>query len=298
QVDPLGGFIVVENGEDQVRTYAQTGHITGVFGSGTERQDSLYGPTAASRLANGDLVATNFSAQRMTVIPKNGQETRHIETSPITLLEGVLTLNDDLVLLVGRDAPYPKNLLHIWDLHQGKVTRSFFPPPQHVDSNIALVIGTAYVAARGARLAAVHSLSDTLFIFDRAGNELSRAKIHGTSFDAPKGSLPNIQSLLGRQKWMSRWTLFRGIFWVDDSTIVVQLARGGRRDATYGLTRIDTAGRSTWSLTTTPRLLAVNNDQLYFQDPNPGSRNRLFVAVQQKPSNGPVPQPKHAGGRQ
>jgi hypothetical protein len=277
--DPRGGFLVVENGEEQVRVYSEQGKLRDVFGEGTGRADSLRAPTGADRLPNGDIIASSLLSKNLTVVPaERDKPVWHIET-PLRLLEGITVLNEDQVLLTGPDAPYPMTLLHVWDLSRGEIVTDFFPPPRHLDSNVVLILGRVHTAIRGDRLAVVHSLSDTLFVFDRAGTAISAVHIPVEPFRVPKGPLPQVSSLEKRREWTDQWTFLSDVFWVDDENVIVQWARGRRRHAAYGLVQINTSGRQVWSMTRTPRLLDVRGDRIVFQDPKSDFPNRLIVAT-------------------
>ncbi len=278
-MDPRGGFLIVENGEEQVRVYSRTGELKDVFGEGTGKADSLRAPTGAGRLANGDIIATSLLSRRLTIIPAQQQKpVRFIET-PIRLLEGVQVLNERQVLLTGPDAPYAKTLLHIWDLSRGEIVKSFFPPPKQLDSNVVLILGRVHTASRGDRIAALHSLSDTLFFCDRAGTVLFSVHIPVEPFSVPKGPLPRINSMEKRREWIDQWTLLSDVFWIDDDELIVQWVMGSRRHAVYGLVQMDTTGRQIWTMARTPRLLGVRDDRFLFQDPNSDAPNRLIVAA-------------------
>lgn len=278
--DPRGGFIVVENGEEQVRVYSATGALEDVFGEGTGRADSLRAPTGADRLPTGEVIATSLLSRRLTVVaPDHNLPVQTLETT-LRLLEGVVALGDGKVLLTGPDAPYARSLLHIWDLDKGVGVRSFFPPPRQVDSNVVLVMGRVHTAMRGDRIAVVHSLSDTLFLFDRSGVPEGTVPIPVAAFDVPKGGLPRINSLEKRRAWTDQWTVLSDVWWIADSVLVVQWSRGRKRHATYGLIQLDLTGKVLWFMDRTPRLMDVRQDRYIFQDPRADSPNIWIVALE------------------
>ena len=277
--DQDGGFLVVENGEHQVRVYSRTGELKEVFGDGAAEARSLRAPTGAARLGNKEIVATSLLSNRLTIIPAPPDQPVRYSETPIRPLEGVQVLDEHQLLLTGPDAPYAKNMLHIWDLERRGITRSFFPPPSHVDSNVVLVLGRVHVASRGDRLAVLHSLSDTLFLYDHAGSLVSSIHVPVEEFNAPKGPLPTINSTEKRQEWANQWTLLWDVFWGEDNTLIVQWVKGRRGQATYGLVQMDTAGRRIWALARTPRLLGVRDGRFLFQGSAPTAPNRMVVAV-------------------
>jgi hypothetical protein len=276
--DSRGGFFVVEEAEEQVRVYSERGQLEKVLGEGTGRADSLRAPTGADRLESGDIIATSLLTSNLTIVPADSGKPVWQMRTPLRLLEGVLVLDDERVLLTGPDLPYPQALLHIFNLSSDSMIKSFFPPPAQVDSNVALVLGRVHVALRGNRVAAVHSLSDTVFLFDRLGTLQSSVRIPIDSFNVPE-RLPDIEALPERRAWIDSRLLLWDVFWDGDDALIVQTVRGRRSNAEYSIVRMDALGRQSWAIHRSPRLLTVRDSLFYFQDPGTSLPNRLIVAV-------------------
>ena len=279
-MDPQGGFLIADPPANQVRVYSRTGELEEVFGAGSGKADSLRAPSSAARLENGDIIAANAMSGRLVPIPiRHEEDVLPLETS-LGRLRLLQVLEERKILLTGRDATYARNLLHIWDLSRGEIVKSFFPPPQHLDSDVVGTIGRGvYAASRGDRLAAMHSLSDTLFFFDRAGTELFSAHIPVEPFLVPEGTLPNIGSMAGRQEWIDQFTFLIDVFWIADDELIVQWASGSGDHSVYGLVGMDTTGRQIWSKARTPQLRGVRDAGFFFQDPNSAVPNRVVVAI-------------------
>ncbi len=194
-------------------------------------------------------------------------------------LTGVRVLDGNRVLLMGRRHPFTNQLLHVWDLGTGKIVRSFFAPPQHLDSNVVKILGTVHAAIKGNRIAAMLNLSDTLRVFDLDGAELFRSHIPVTPFVAPQGPLPNITSKAARQAWAEQFTLLSDLFWTDHDDIVVQSVTGSGDHVVFSLIQMSTTGQSRWVLPRTPELLSIHDGRFFFHDPNSDLPNRLIVAV-------------------
>lgn len=277
--DPQGGFLVVENGEEQLRVYGQDGELLDLFGPGTGKGESIRAPTGVTRLPGGTLVATTLRSDAVSVIPASGHVNDSMVSTGIRPLEGVQAISDRSVVLTGADAPYPKTLLHLFDLSTGSLITNFFPRPRHVDSNVVLQLGRLHLDVRGPRLAAVHSLSDTVFLFDLNGRYVSQYHVPIESFRIPRGGLPNIDSRQERQRWLDQWTLLWGVFFLDDKSILVQSVKGRRTRPTYGLVLTDTSGKVLLALSHTPKLVGAREGKLFFQDPHFSEPNRLLVAT-------------------
>lgn len=278
-MDPQGGFLVADRREHQVRVYSGAGALEAVAGGGLHGTDSLRRPHGVDRLSNGDIISTTLAPGRLVIVPTREEKAVRFIPVPLTPLRGVRVLDAHHVLLTGKDAPYPTNLLHIWDTQRGEIVRSFFPPPIGLDSIVVSSLGRAHVALRGNRLAVIHELSDTLHVFDRRGNRVSRVRIPVESFVFPVGPPPpSIGSIPEAVAWSDRFTFLSDVFWRDNGAIVVQWSLGSGDSLTWGLVQMDTLGQKMWMLPRTPRLLGLRDGRFFFQDPNPGSPNRLMVA--------------------
>jgi hypothetical protein len=281
QSDPRGGYLVTDFQEDQVRRYSADGSLLDVFGAGTGRAESIRGPAGAARLPNGDIAVSNYASGIITVVPREaGRPVRQVRT-PLWTLWGIHILTGDLLLVEGRDTPYARNLLHVWSLPEGRIVKSYFPPPRQLDSNVVLAMGNVAISLGGDRIAAVHHLSDTLFVFDWEGALQSQARVPVPGWRVPSGPLPDLATPAERQAWSDQFTLISSVWWVGDD-VMVQWASGSRATRTYGLLQMSPTGRLAWALWRTPRLLGLHDGQWLFQDPRDETPNRLVVAVRRE----------------
>ena len=278
-MDPHGGFLIADPRADQVRLYSRTGELEDVFGAGTGRADSLRYPYCADRLANGDIIAAPTLVGGLAIIPTAQEESTQYIGTPILRLFGVRVLDERRILLIGRNGPYPSNLLHIWDLPSNQIVKSFFSQPKHLDSTVVHTLGFAQAWSRGDKIAAIHRLSDTLFVFDRSGTELTGVPIPVDTFMAPEGRLPNISSMAERQRWIDQFTFMDHLFWIDDDELIVQWVSGSGVHIVYGLVQMNLTGQLVWTLTGTPRLLGFRDAEYFFDDPNSDAPNQLIIAA-------------------
>ncbi len=278
-LDLGGGFLVADSREHQVRVYSPTGELEQVFGVGTERVDSIRRPYDAVRMTNGDILVGNVLGP-ITVIPKRPTDPSWFIPSPLRTVRNFEMLTERDVLFVGPDSAPAAASLHIWDSSRREIVKSFFPPPQHLDQGVTVTFPSVRTAIKGNLLAAVYTLSDTLVLFDLAGTEISRIRIPIDPFIAPTGPLPQVATPAERQAWVNQFTHIMSVFWIEDDQLIVQWAKGTGLGVDWGLVQVDTTGRRVWAVAPAPRLLAVRNDEFFFQDPRAGARNRWLVAKQ------------------
>jgi hypothetical protein len=272
-----GGFLIADRREHQLRIYARTGALERVIGAGTETADSLRRPHGTDYLPNGDIIATNLAPGRLTLVPARQEDSAQFIPVPLTPLHGVLALDDHRVVLMGKDAPYPGHFLHIWNLRDRKIMRSFLPPPQYLDSMVVRTFGRGHATRRGDSLAVVHELHDTLCFFDLDGNELSKVRIPA-DLVLPSGRAPRLNSPAEGMAWADQFTFLSDVLWIADNEVVVQWSLGSGDHLSWGLVQMDTAGHRQWTLAPTPRLLGVRDGEFVFQDPHADAPNRLIVA--------------------
>lgn len=276
-VDPQGGFLVADPREHQVRVYSRQGKLEQIFGGGTDRVDSIKRPYLARRLPDGAIAVANLVGP-LTVIPQDSGEASKFIPFPFRLMRRVEVLSEREVLLVGPDSAPATASLHVLNVSDGRIVRSFFPPPQHLHVGVTTMFSSVRTARRGNRLAAVHMSSDTLVFFDLAGTELSRVPIPIEPFIAPLGPLPGIESLAERDVWANQFTHITNVFWIEDNQLIVQWNKVWSQGIDWGIVKMDTTGAREWAVAPAPRLMAVRDDEFFFQDPDSDAPNRWLVA--------------------
>jgi hypothetical protein len=276
-MDVHGGFIVVDQREDQVRLYSRTGALERAYGPGTGRLDSLAFLVRAVRRPDGTILVASLGGSLTAIQHDDAGQAWTIRTA-LFRLRDILLLDDRRVLLVGLDSAPATALLHVWDAGSHAVVRRFFPPPAQFDAGVIGTFPTVAVARRGSRLAAAYTFSDTLVVFDTAGVELSRRRIPIDPFVAPGPTLPPITSPLERQAWVNQFTAIQDVFWVDDDQLLVQWAKGTPQGVQWGLLGMDTVGNRAWAIAPAPRLVGVQDGHFVFEHPGGGAPNRWIIA--------------------
>jgi hypothetical protein len=120
--------------------------------------------------------------------------------------------------------------------------------------------------------------SDTLVFFDLAGTELTRVPIPIDPFIAPLGPLPNVESRVEQDKWLNQFTHITDLYWIDDDRLIVQWDKVRNEGTDWGIVQLDTTGTRLWAVAPAPRLIAIRDDEFFFDDPTSDMPNRWIVA--------------------
>jgi hypothetical protein len=284
-LDDAGNFVIADQQEQQVRLYEPVGRLIrhlGRKGSGPGEFQSL---VSALPLSSGETVVVERSG-RGAVFPANGDKvSRTFQIRLASIWEASL-VSDSLLLVAGRlpSTSLSSPLLHLVDLESMAIRKSFFPPPQTavagkpIENNIGFVSATVH----GDSIAAVYSVSDTVYVFNHEGNLLSRVPLRSENFrrikspPPPRGS--NLEDLL---KWVSTFSLMTQVFPAPDGGYLVQYQDREGKDLNWRLARIAPTGGVLFDLQDTPRLVASAGDgsRLWFIDPNSEAPNRWVSAT-------------------
>lgn len=278
-IEPNGGFLVADEAEHQVRRYTDEGTLQQVLGSGTGRPDSIRSPGRARRLADGSIAVVSLRGS-LSIIPPDTAEPPTVIPLELRTARDIEVLANGEVVIVGSDSSPPSATLFPVDLRGKRRERGFFPPPRSLDKWVTTYMSSVQTSARGSSIAAVHMLSDTLFVVDGSGHERLRIRIPIDSFVAPRGPLPDVATTAERYRWTSQFTLVMGVFWVADDEILVQWAKPLENgiDAEWALLAMDTLGRRRWAIAQSPILVAAQGDDYFFRASDGQMMNRWAVA--------------------
>ncbi|HVG45854.1 MAG TPA: hypothetical protein VM890_14030 [Longimicrobium sp.] len=282
QPEPGGGFLVVDQKEAQGRIYDPRGRLLHTFGRAGEGPGEFTAPISARRTPSGKLLVADAMGERLTLLDSVGQRVVGTWSIPILPIYGALPLSESRVLVLGRnpEANARTRLLHVWDLAGKQAIQSFFPAPGPDEiQEVAASIAWAGALSRDGSLAAIFSLSDTVYEFDPAGRLARRVRIPFRAFG--RFSLPSDAARadpVARMRWMEKVVRVFDIHPRPDGGYLVQYlhTRGNERE--WGLVAMTRDGRRTFDLARTPRLLAVRGDTLYFVDPRGEVPNRWRIA--------------------
>lgn len=277
-----GRFVIADPREIQVRTYDPEGHLITAFGREGSGPGELKAPMSAVALTGDTLVVGDFAGSRIHFFTSGGDSLLRSVEAPVFPLYGFRSMDDHRLLLFGRErrGAVPR-LLHVFDLESETIERSFFElPVSKAVRPYAVSLGWVDVAMRGDTLAAVFSLTDTVYVFHPDGDSRADERIplpfSAFSFEAPdRASLTDARA---RNEWMQKIHTIDRIEWLESGHFVIQFGRSedaGRRHALLGLTR---SGGRLFEIDDTPRLLTVHDDRFLFVHPQSLTENRWLIA--------------------
>ena len=284
-VDRAGKLLVADYPEAQVRLYGQDGSLTTVMGHRGEGPGEFLTPMSASRALDGRIVVADPSLSRITFFSPEGSFESTVGNVPVSLLLGVEDLGAERFLLLGPggDRVAQPRFLHIWNAAGGRIERSFLPMGLPEASRAAgLSFSSVSAVVEADTIWAVWALSDTLYKFDRSGQRLAAVSM---PLPRPTGPVPVITGTVPLDfAAAGAITQVADIFLLDGGEIAVQSGRARGRDFESDLLIMDRLGQPKLKLVGSPRLLFVDGDDLYFDDPIALSPNRLIVARVKVPS--------------
>jgi hypothetical protein len=283
-VDSAGNFVVADKRESQVRLYNSTGKLLSYFGGkggGPEEFASIVG---AMRRRSGETIVIDATG-KVAVFPPNSKKVSRTFRLPVAYIWEADLVGDDRLLVAGRlpgpGGPSPR--LHLIDLESASILNSFFPPPptavagKPIERNVGFVGATVY----GDTIAAVYSVSDTVYLFDQNGTALSKIPLRSDNFrrietaPPPRGS--NMKDLLA---WVSTFSLMINAFPTPEGNFVVQFHDRNGMDVSWRLAGITRDGEVLFDFRDTPRLLTPSADgsDYWFISPNSETPNQWVSA--------------------
>jgi hypothetical protein len=176
EVDPLGGFLVLDAKRSQILQYTRFGELLWSSGRKGKEPGEFDQVIAAVRAPNDQIVVLETRG-RLTILDAMGTNVLEVQSLPVSLISDLKVVDDSLLLVAGRDAGETEGaLVHLWDFRHRRLLRSFFRPmPPRPDLRSAYQFtGFANVVVRGDTAALVFSLSDTLYFFSTHGDRWDR----------------------------------------------------------------------------------------------------------------------------
>lgn len=273
RIDSAGRFIVADPSEAQVRIYESDGSLLHHFGSKGPGPEEFESPVVALRMPSKAIMSADFSG-KFVVFDSVGSEVVLSRRLPVGPIFDVDILNDTLVVLAGR-LPGSKTppLLHIWNPSSDTVVRSFFPQPVPGPGleDAAVVTGHVSVDVRGDTIAAVFSLSDTVYLFTLDGGAVGKVPISFQHFRRLENPAPATASRERLFEWLESFSRIANLFWVPDGTFYIQYADKVSGEQKWRLLRMTRTGKTLFEIRDTPQLLAIGPEGSRFYFVKPGS---------------------------
>jgi WD40 repeat protein len=279
-LDPLGGFIVADRREAQVRFYSPSGSLAGHVGRRGKGPGEFERPVAAVRLTSNEILAADMSG-RITLFDSSGRNVVRTQRVPLSPVYDLAVANDSLVVFTGRIVGAETTpLVHLWNVRTGEIVRSFFQPlPPFPELAAAYAFtGFADVAVRGDTVAVGFALSDTLRFYNLQGRELKRSAIPFRGFRPLREPMPPSDQQEGIARWVETFSSLAQIHWTAQGTLLIQYFDMAGHEPQWRLVGLRGDGTKLFELLESPRLLAVTPDtSLVFANPSHDELNSWLV---------------------
>lgn len=285
--DPRGGFLVADGSEAQVRGYRADGDLVRAIGRKGNGPGEFRNLSAVYRLPDGRIAALEMGG-KVSLFDADGGKLLSARQAPVAPLYDAAVLDGRRLLLAGRRVGTGGTVLvHVYDVETGAVTGGFFGIPRH-DPALAggfAFAGTADVVARGDTVAAVFALSDSVYLFDRAGKDLGRIAIPFERFRRLTRPMPTSGGTIEAfRAWGETFSAISQLYWLLDGSFLVQYYDLEGMEPRWRLLHMDRAGRRLFEGVDTPRLLSAGGaaDELLFVHPGADAPN-VWVPARLRP---------------
>jgi len=284
--DPQGGYIVADFRENQIRLYDTEGSLKRAFGSRGRGPGEFEYLSSAIRLSSGQILAAEAPGQ-LSLFESDGTFVRSMSV-PVRPLMQLHELENDLVLLVGQSSSAEEVfLLHQFDLTSENLD-SFFPVPASVDASFRRLLGAVgdVVAAdvRGDCIAAVTSLSETIYLFSKHGELERTVPFNLEHFRALDDADASVQSLGDFSEWVTTFSSVYSLHVLGDESFLFQYVDTvnlSSRELRYSTAHIGSKGRTRFEIFDTSELLTVNpqSDTAIFVHPESLTKERWLTGT-------------------
>lgn len=262
--DPSGGFLVADPREDQVRRYAPSGSLLWHAGRSGDGPGEFRQPNRIVRLPDGDILVADFDRRFTLFTPRADSVIRVVDT-PFTRIEDLDVLNDSLLLvsaLAQRNLFGPR--LHVWDFRHDSVITSFFSPFQSSPNKTAAATADwANASVHGDTIAAVFSVSDSVYFFSREGVRLAAVPLPSARFRRVPARAPDRNlDPLRRAQWFASFDYVSSVNWLSSGDLLVlyeSLGPSPDLPRTWHLLLLSSSGRGIAEVEKAPLLLAVES---------------------------------------
>lgn len=220
--DPLGGYLVADHQEAQIRRYRDDGSLAFAFGSKGGGPGEFQSAVGALRLPTGEILAVDGGGTSK-IISSGGDSLLSTFPSPESQIDDIDLLPDGTVLYSGRGSGDNQQRLHVVEPPGGRVVRSFFAPAMDERFRmVATMAGLTNADVRGDTIAVVYALIDSIYLFIGDGTLLEAIGIPAKNYRPIQQPTPTAQTPQAISEWMASFSLFTGIHWLNDGGFVVQ----------------------------------------------------------------------------
>lgn len=276
-------YLIADPREVRVRIYERDGALNSQFGIKGSGPGEMQMPRTALRHPSGRILVVDL-VRGILEFEESGERVIREFRLPVRPYYAASIMSDSLVLVGGRsherDSFGRTNLMHIWNIDRDVVVQSFFPTPGDVPT-IQAAQNYGYVSwdFMADTIVAAFALTDTLFFFGVDGSELDRKRVPFQTFIGIEQF--NVQELSDprqRISWESQRLFLQGVFVMPNGDLLIQYERPKGTESEWNLLGMTRQGERLFELRDTPKLLATDDQFLYFIHPESIVPNKWIIA--------------------
>jgi hypothetical protein len=280
--DRDGGFIVADSREGQIRIYSRTGDLEHHFGGHGKGPGEFGRIAAAGRLPSGLLVVADMGGD-VTVFDSVGGKVLQTIRTPLAPLYNLTVLDERHVVLTGRtDGALTSPLVHVLDLQDRRLIRSFFRaprPPRGLEGAYAFA-GTADVAVRNDTAVVVWGVADTVYLYRLDGTPTGKVAMRSENFRMLDKPLPERGAPPVRfERWTESFSATSRVFWSARGFLVEYFDMVGH-EPRWSLIHLARDGTVLFEIADIPKLLTptASDSGLVFIKPGSELPNLWSIA--------------------
>lgn len=275
--DPLGGFLVADPDEAQVRRYDSDGQLQWNFGTRGEGPGEFSYPYVVLRLPSSDLVVFENTGE-INVFSDAGTSLRRTishEESPFRRVHDAEMLSDGRIVVAGRssDAVLLGPQIHVWNPVDNTIDATALEPvlPEEMQAAIN-VVSLSSVDVRNDTIAAVFALSDSVYLFRPDGARLAVLPLRADAFRRLSTPVPVRGTRNEALDWIGSFSILTDVAWIPNETAILVQHQDRRQgphsaDIIWHLTRMPLGGGEVLQVHDGPRFMVRVADGLLFMQP-------------------------------
>lgn len=291
-VDQEGQLIFTDFELAEVKIYNSSGELIHKYGQSGRGPGDFRRPISTIRLSTGQLATAEFNG-RLSIFAPTGGEVLKVFNVPILPLTGLHQLDENRILLVGRSREgSDETLLHIFDITEGMIIKSFFKLPFALENYGGVLHSVGIIAAASVKdnkIASVFAPLNKLFIFNHLGELEKEIDIPLRHF-TPIKKVNRTMSPQEAMKFLTTFSTINKIVWLKDESFLTQYSNitdiqgpdsANGFNQRYNLAQMKLDGTIIFELRNSPVLAAVDNKttNLFFQEPNFETPSKLKKGV-------------------
>lgn len=275
--DRLGGYLVADMREGQVRRYGENGRLYWRFGTRGRGPDQFEWPTVAIRLPSNEVLAVDGNS-RLVILDSSGARVVRSWTTTLRRVEDADVLDDSTVLLTGRlGSDDDADRMHRWDYRTNAFRGSFFRPfPGFRNKAAAAMGGWVQASLIGDTVVGTFAPSDSLYFFTRRGEPIATLPLRSLHFRLA-GPMPEAARADpgARDAWVSSFDLVTTVFPVGAAGFLVPYQTIVANRPVWKVMGVRADGGLWLDDADAPRLLYADPEgrKLLFQDPGSDQPN-------------------------